>query len=407
MTAFGLIWLYLIFFCYTRKNIKYMVYLTLYSMVIQSSNVISIGNLSVGPQIITNIAFIFLYFINNCSMKIKKNTMYSNILILMFGCVIISSILNNSLIINLLKIMQLLTYMISFSIMVKLYNKIDKEDIHNCFRNITIFVLVMGIIQFITTSGILPRIPVISYLFYNEHTENVYYWHQNYNRLCSTFMEASYCGSFLVGAFYYFISIWKNNNKYPIIIVLLIIEIILTKSSSTYLSMIICGFALSIVSRNKKSKRFFISVSLISIIVLFVFYYDILNAVIFSKASSGSAITRNYWNMNALKGFKQSKLIGVGYKNLRASSIIYSLLGELGILGIFLYIIFNLLICLPLLKKNIYKESYKSGIRFAVLGVIITQIVACPDLDFCVYWMFIYFVGLYGVKIYNNKSDYI
>lgn len=65
----------------------------------------------------------------------------------------------------------------------------------------------------------------------------------------------------------------------------------------------------------------FIGCGVLGIVALMV-GTDILEEVVFKKMSSISATVRNQWNNRAIESFYSSPLIGVGYKQSRASSII-------------------------------------------------------------------------------------
>ena len=69
---------------YLKKDIKYITFITLFSMVFQSTNVISINNLSLGPQIITNIIFIIIYLFKYHSNIIRKPSILEIIMYLIF-----------------------------------------------------------------------------------------------------------------------------------------------------------------------------------------------------------------------------------------------------------------------------------------------------------------------------------
>lgn len=393
MTLFGLVWICLIFFCYTRKSIKYMVSLTIFSMIIQSSSVLIIGEKTIGPQVITNIAFIILYTFKIRGKGEKKNfTIYSVVMLTIVA--IVSSVHNKIISDNILRILQLACYVTSFCFMYNMRELFDKDYVYRIIRYVTIFVLIMGGIQFLCTSGVIPRISLISNLFYNEHAFNVYYWHNKYYRVTSTFMEPSYCACFLVGAFFYFTSLWYTEKKNTILIIAILIEIILTKSTTAYLALSICGVFFSIYSQNKNMKKIFIPLSVCMVGIFLLFGYDTIDSVILSKSGSGSANTRYYWNLRAMKAFYESPIIGVGYKNVRGSSIYNSLLGELGITGLISYIAINISIIIPIFRKKETNDLKSNGIRFSILSIVIAQIIACPDVDLSPYWLFLFIYAL-------------
>ena len=102
--------------------------------------------------------------------------------------------------------------------------------------------------------------------------------------------------------------------------------------------------------------------------------------------------------------FESSKYIGVGYKSVRASSMYYSLLAQVGIIGFVIYIFYNLLAIVTMIQKKNRKRFGYIGVRFSLLAVIVGQFIACPDFEFCVYWMFLYVLALHGIERINLKS---
>lgn len=89
-----------------------------------------------------------------------------------------------------------------------------------------------------------------------------------------------------------------------------------------------------------------------------------------------------------------------GYKNYRASSIVACLLAETGTIGVMMYFTLSLQLLKPITGKKY--TGHNKGIYFAVISAIIAQLIACPDLDLCTLWLWLYIVGLYGSKRINN-----
>lgn len=400
MTLFGILWIFVLLIFFLKNDDKSMLFITLFSMVFQCTSVLNLPSFSVGPQVITNIIFIIWYILKYKTIKVSHFSKIEQWAFILAAVVIISSLINQNIANVSFKIIQLITYIITFSIIMNLKNKIEDDFVIKAIKFITSFVLVVGIIQFLTTTNMIPRISLISELLFNERSESVYYWRDNYSRLCSSFMEPSYCGCFLIGALFYFLNIWDKNNKNIIIIILLLIELILTKSTTVYLTLSVCFMLFIMFSKNKNIKKIMIPISILITLILFVFCYDILDTVIFSKASSGSAGTRSYWNQKAMENFLSSKWIGTGYKNVRASSILLSLLGEIGIIGFISYAMMNFHIGKNLINNKINNNKQKFGICFSILAIVCCQFIACPDLDLCIYWLFFYFMAL----TFNNKE---
>lgn len=401
MTVFGLIWLVILLIFTFKRDIKYLTFLTLFSMVIQCSNVIEIGGTGIGPQVITSIVFFLRALFTNNPLKEKKTHKINVLCVLFIISIFISTAVNGLLSSSMMKMLQLISYIFCFIAMGKIASLLENDFFYKSMKYITYFVAIMGVVQVLLTSGLVPQIGLVKMIFYNEDASYVYFNHANYKRLMSTFMEPSYCGCFLVGSFLYFLSTWDENHKHLPLLIVLGVETILTTSSTAYGALVIGALAFLLLGNNTYAKKKAIPIAIAAGLFLFIFAFDTIDHVILSKGSSGSANTRYYWNVNAIKAFQSSMFLGTGYKSVRGSSLFLSIAGELGLLGISIYLLYNLFIVLPTLSNNANKPYSDYGIRFAILGVIVAQFIACPDLDLCVYWMFMYFFAIYV----NRKKE--
>lgn len=396
MTIFGIIWIILELFCFVKKDIRYITALTIFGMVFQCNNVINIGELKVGPQIISSIIFSFKIILQyNKAIKIPKKNMVLIITMLVLMIIaFISSYKNNILKTNYLLLTQLMSYILCFICMNIVSKKTDQEFIYNLIRRLTIFILIVGGIQLLITANIIPRLSIISQLLFNEKRGAVYYYHNNYYRITSTFMEPSYFSGFIVGALFYFISFKEKLKQNVVLIIAIGIEIILTFSSTAYGCLLVTGITYIVFSDLKlKNKIALVIIAMTLFAIMYYGFYGVLDKVIFSKGTSGSANKRNAMNNRAIMDFTDSPIYGLGYKNHRASSMVLCLLVELGISGLITYFLLIIEILKPIVKKKKYNEIY-----FATIAALIAQIIACPDLDLCTLWLWLYMVGLYGLK---------
>lgn len=407
MTIFGVIWIALLMLA-MFLDIKYLFVLTILSSVFQCNNILIIGGSGIGPQVITSIFFIIrIFLLRKHYFKIKINKRFlplefASISLLLIA--LFSLLINNNLNENILRYMQLVLYVLCFIAMSKISEYIEEDFIYASIKYITIFLIYVGFLQLLITTGHFPRLGIIKTLIYNDTLSDViYFTRNNYFRILSTYMEPSYYACFLVGAFYYFILIGKKKKGDYLLISLIFIQIILTFSSTAYVAFAILGVIYFTRERNLKVKLITIILAIIGIVVLYYGFYNVLDKVILSKSQSGSANARFAWNERAMRIFESNKIIGVGYKTSRASSVVYTLLSEMGIIGFINYILMNLLVI-----KDIFKVEKKKilpqelGIRFAILGVCVAQIIAVPDIDNCTYWMW---MNILAVLIVKNKND--
>lgn len=411
ITLFGFIWISLLIYTIYKKSIESMVFLTLFSMIFQCNNVFVISSIGVGPQIITSIVFIVFSFFTPYANIIKigvKSIFFTVPWLLLLIVIFISSIVNSSLTVNLFRVIQICVYVICFIRMfsVSRYYKIDLQKIT---RFIIWFIVIIGIFQYLMSIGVLPKFWIAEQLLFNEQNNPVvYFYNDNVKRLFSTFMEASYCAPVLVGGFYYILydKLTYNYKKYDnLLMILLLIEIFLTLSATAYVIFIATGAFMCLLLPNKKKsfifKFLFFIICFLGVIIL----YDKLVYMVEAKLSSGSGVARNGWNVVALREFNSNKIIGVGYKNSRASSLVLTILSETGLVGISVFLLALFTMFKSMLSVKMSKNFSKKYL-ILVMSTLLAQFVSCPDLDFCVFWLFNYLVSIaYGSTMFNKHKS--
>jgi len=275
----------------------------------------------------------------------------------------------------------------------------DLEWLEKLVNTMIIFVLIVGILQMLTVRNILPIRPILTNLIYNDITNVSVCFNKNHLSFYSTFMEPSFCGAFLVGAFCLVISRYKYSSQNVVLLCSLIIAIFLSLSSSAYGGLLIC-IAITVFSKvGKNYTMILVPLLIIGAILMYTVFYETLDRVIFSKAETSSYIVRTNWNKWALEKFNSNPYWGVGYGNSRASSLFYTILGELGIIGMLAY----LSMVFYYLKQLLFKKSvsYLSAYSFMVIGVVICQFIASPDLNLSPFWMATF---LYAAAFHKNPS---
>lgn len=401
MTFFGILWLCIVIWAFLKSNIKYMLTLVLLFMTFQCANVLDIAGIGIGPQILTSVAFVVKALVAQKGViRIgRKHRIYIFLSIAMATVALASCIYNDILKEQILYVLQLFIYVICFISIIIYSGQVNSKTIYQILRRIIIFLLIMGVIQILTTMEILPLRALLKALFYNDTSTSVYFHHSNYPRIMSTFMEPSYFAGLIVGAFYYLLSMSSRWRENYIIMAAIVLELILTMSSTAYAAFVIVGLIFILIQKRIKLswKITIVVVALVGFVVLYFGFYDVLDAVIFSKSETGSYLTRTNMNNKAYQTYLGSPLLGVGYRYVRGSSIIYSLLGQLGVLGLTAYFMFNIAVFVPiaLCGKNQFRfTEIDIGIRYAVLSACVCQLISCPDLDLCTYWFWIYAMGI-------------
>lgn len=411
ITLFGVVWGCLLFYTVYKKNVESMVFLTLFSMIFQCNNVFVIPSTGVGPQIITSFVFIIFSFLLPYGHVLKigaKSIQYITPWILLLGVIFVSSIINSSLSKNIFRIIQICIYVICFIRMFSI-SRNYKINLDKITRFIIWFVVIIGVFQYLMSAGILPKFWIVKQLLFNEQNNPVvFFYNSNVKRVFSTFMEASYCAPVLVGGFYYILYDKFNNNykKYDnILMLLLLVEIFLTFSATAYAIFIAIGAFTSLLLPNNKKRTLIFKVVFFTICLLGVLLlYDKLIFMVESKLLSGSGVARNGWNIVALRTFNANKIIGVGYKNSRASSLILTILSEMGIIGLGIYLFAIITMVKNVLKAKECKVATKKYL-ILIMSTLLAQFISCPDLDFCVFWLFNYFISIeYGSTLLKKNK---
>jgi hypothetical protein len=394
MTIFGVIWVVMLAVAMYKNDWRILVAMVILSATLQCDNVFVIAGMGVGPQIFTSIVFVIFSMIYNLKgsmiLKInKKKTTLIMLLLFLVIVVLVSSWINDCLGSNYIYVIQLLMYVICTICMYRVGEVVGEDLIYKIVRNITIFILIMGVIQLLSTSNKITRIGFINVLFFNDKVSNaIVYYIDDYHRICATFMEPSYFAGYVVGAFYYLFSFKEERKSNIVLFGALLVELLLSFSSTAYGAFCIVGLLYVVLSK-EWSMKFYISVG--GVLVFYLMYtkfYNILDSVIFNKMKSGSAVARNAWNNEAIRVFKESPIIGSGYKSQRASSVIFTLLAEEGIIGLAVYGLLNIRILLSIVFSKKYGVlEHERAICFAILSVVVGQIIAVPDIDNCTYWM--------------------
>ena len=344
----------------------------------------------------------FLIFSRFRVYKTKYNKLINVLLVVLVIEIIVSALYNNVISNNYLYILQLTTYVFCFVILRYSSMEFDEDLLYKILRGIIIFVAVVGILQWLATMNILPIKRILKVLFYNDDSMNIYFNENDYyhnSRVYSTFMEPSYLAGFSVGAFYYLLSLrekWKSNT---LLFIILLIEIFLSTSSTAYAALVLVG-VIFIVNARQISLTKKCTLIICAVIVFSVLYfqcYELLEKVLFNKWNSNSGVARRIMDNDALNAFYSSELLGVGYKCVRGSSVFYSMLGEIGIIGTALYTMTNAIIYIPIINNRLIRSELPNNyaaVLFGLLSAFVCLVIAVPDIDMCTYWFWMYCLAI-------------
>lgn len=395
MTVFGIIWVAVIFVGMLKSDIKYIITIVFVGMIWQCNNVIMLdGGFSVGPQVLTSAAFLIKSLLYKRKKKYVPTSMQWAWGLLLLWVIIICAIHGQN--DKMINVIMLGVYVCTFVQLSRFSVFLDYTYVKKVFLIVLWFIVGIGALQFVIEVFDIPKNTIVQTLIYNDITNtNICYNFKNVERFYSSFMEPSYAAPFLVGAFFFVLSC-KNEitfRRKNFLLAILLICIALSKSSTAYGAFAVV-VALYII-RNSNDIKIWLGTIVGCITVLFLMVgTNVLNEVIFDKLDSVSGIVRSNMNERAMENFLLSPVTGAGYKLSRGSSIVPTLLGELGVIALAIYV----LIFFILLKK-IYRGNGAVPSVYMVLSAMICQIIACPDLDLCTFWLTMYFFAIHsGVK---------
>jgi len=99
---------------------------------------------------------------------------------------------------------------------------------------------------------------------------------------------------------------------------------------------------------------------------------DYLDALIFSKSTTDSGVTRNSWNTFALQNFFDSYGLGVGLGTVRTSSLPVALLSNVGVPGTIFYLLFA---ASGFLRRRGTPRSFPADVRLAASNACLALVV--------------------------------
>lgn len=406
VTVFGIIWLSLMIYAFFRLKIKHFIFLTLFSMLFQCNNIFIIGTQGVGPQLVTSFCFIiksYLVKYKHIQIRLTKHILRACCVFLLY--IVINSLKNHVFNIRVLDIFQLLIYYCCAVRMYRCKLSLREEDLKKYIIIIISFIAVFSPIQLLATYGFIPR-GILTPFFFNDLGDFVYFHRPEiYKRLLGTFMEPSYCSSFIVGAILYVLHLRRTISHSYILLIILTLELILTKSSTGYGTLAIMLIIYFLSFRNKNALKIAVPICLIAAVVFLVAKDTLLNEVIFNKMSSESGVHRSSINARAIETFLEEPIWGIGWKESRASSYLLCLLAELGLIGCVLYLFVFALSYSPIIfnKKKHYNENIQA-IHLFFISVCVAQIIAIPDIQFTVFWLGIYLISLSYSNITKSRA---
>lgn len=204
-------------------------------------------------------------------------------------------------------------------------------------------------------------------------------------RIVGGFPEASSFATATLVSAAFTITYWRTTSSRLALFLSLGLSVllVLSTSSSGYVAGAFMGIVLALsmlvaFARSMMSRKDITILGLVAVLtacLLSAYLYDerlfeplarLFDSTIWSKAQSGSAQERAYWNMKSIDSFIDTYGVGIGMGSSRASSWLVALISQLGLIGAVLvsYLIFEVLrpIAPTPARKSTATEIYALGL---------------------------------------------
>ncbi len=399
-TLFGVIWILLLMFFFFVKDVRYIVSMALFSMVLQCNNIMQLGSTGVGVQVFTALVVLLRFMLlptKHRAISKKYRSLFTTPLLLVMYLLICSLFIHKQFSENWLKIIIIAVYALLYYFFYykRLSYSINEQWLEKIINSIVVVVVTIGLIQYFACAGVSFLRPLLSTFVFNDVSNMNVIFHSkpSYLAMYSTFMEPSYFAAFMVGCFSMISMRDKVSSKNLILLLIIGLSILLSRSSTGYGGLAIVLAIQSIrFFRRKKIVRVIVPIAIIAVFYIAFFNYDLLDKILFSKNETSSYYVRTRWNQRAWYQFLEDPIFGIGFGYSRASSLFYTILAESGILGLIIY--------LKLILQNIrflfsnIKSNLITGAAFAILSISVCQIIACPDINFSPFWLMMFIMAI-------------
>lgn len=233
----------------------------------------------------------------------------------------------------------------------------------------------------------------------------------NIPRLQGTYMEPSMFSSLLLAIYSYYLSkyIVYIKLKYLIMIILSLSLVILSTSTTAILGLFIMTVLVTAYHILQEAKRFyralylFLVISILSSSMLIIFYdfvYQVIDFAILSKSGTSSFKNRIVSDIHSIKILFETSFLGVGMGSHRSASLLPHILAQIGIPGTVFFIMFSYYI----FKNSLVLRNTKfQHLIFLYPSVIVSQLIAYPDITNPTLWQAIYIVSIASSYVSKSK----
>jgi len=250
----------------------------------------------------------------------------------------------------------------------------------------------------------------------------------SFPRVQATYQEPSMLAPFIVGVYsYYLYGTFKYKNLLHLTMTIVVLILILLSASTTayisamILTLLVFYFNLPLRIKNYtvyiSPSRTIINVIIITVmliifmgVIFFTIGFDsfisLINKFLINKSDTASYKNRVIADLHALKLFVDTYGFGVGLGSNRPSSLLPFLLSQLGFVGTLLFLVFIYKI-MYFTYKSLKNTEYFQYF-FLIPAVLLSQLIAYPDITNPTLWQFIYICiivsSVFLRRFQNNES---
>ena len=192
-------------------------------------------------------------------------------------------------------------------------------------------------------------------------------------------------------AFAFYVGKPELKIKDTLLIAAVLVMAVLTYSATAYATVAFAGVATAILSGKAKqlikiAGRGLALIAIALVIITKFKLWDTVQRLIINKSETHSAYIRGLWNINAIGTFWDTYGLGMGYSNVRGSSLLCTIPASCGLMGTICFVIFIVVMTRCNNKK---RHSEQSQVKFQImfLSTLLAMLVAISVLDYSIFWM--------------------
>jgi hypothetical protein len=266
-----------------------------------------------------------------------------------------------------------------------------------------VFASLLAVYQFI---GLKTGIPFPSDYLHTSPTYEIFegYEINGFARMNSTFTEAAAAALCFTTALA--IPVWRFLSGSVTLLnvgsaTVIFIGLVLTISTTGYLCLafIIAVGLLTYIfhwrgSHKARSNKLFLAIPAVILLIIVAVnplfqeaFTGLIHTVILDKTQTFSYQDRTQINEDAIQTAAKTYWLGAGWGICRASSLLPTILGNVGIPGTLLFFLAIIQLFLPMLKRSGIQMQLHGAVLFALATVLLNLVISGPQVDFPILWL--------------------